>query len=152
MIEIVINYDTATKEYKLYEPSTDTLILSANLGDTFNKLSDFLKDKGLITESIFKTKDINYHLDSSTMSAILENNVKLMKRLNDTPSGFMVSSKKFNGSFGSSSMQSSSISGKRNNNSGDKSKYQKVDSGLKRRGGQFKNSSFNESSAKFGRF
>jgi hypothetical protein len=152
MTEVVINYDKENNQYKVYEPSTDTILITTNLGDTFIKLSEFLKNNGLISSDILNTQDITYHLDSATFLAIIESNVKLLKRLNDSPSGFMISSRKFNGNFGNTSLQggrSNSAFQKEKNNQGQQRK--KISSSL-RTSNRFNKSSFNNSAAKFGRF
>ena len=46
MIEIVINYDESRKEYKIYEPSTDTLMVSSNLTEALTILNKFLLEIG----------------------------------------------------------------------------------------------------------
>ncbi len=58
MIEIVINYDKDRKEFKLYEPTTDTLFITSSLGESFIKLNDFLKSQGMITGDILESLDI----------------------------------------------------------------------------------------------
>ena len=136
MIEIVINYDQGLGLFKLYEPQTDTLLMTSGLGDLFIQISDVLKERGLIAADIFSQADVMYHVDSLTILALIENNVNLLKRLNTAPSGFTVSSQR----FGVSQQQSQQSNG--NNN------Y----SGKKRKAGQgvFKNSAFRNSNKKFG--
>lgn len=95
MIQIVINYDPSTSSYKVYEPTTQNLILTQDLTEALVTLSLFLQSKGLITGDILGAADISYHLDAHTMKAIIESNVKLMKRLQSAPSGFQKSSQKF---------------------------------------------------------
>ena len=118
MIEVVINYDTEKGVYKVFEPSTNTILVTASLGESFIKLSDFLKDKGMIASDILNSDNIEYHLDSHTFLAIVESNAGLLKRLNNAPSGFMTSSQKF-GLSGSNNGNNNSFSqsGKQNKNS-----------------------------------
>ena len=98
MIEIVINYDEDRKEYKIYEPSTDTLMVSSNLTEALTILNKFLIDSGLSKVDILECPDISYHIDSPTMRSIVEGNIKLIKRLRTAPSGFAMSSQRFGGS------------------------------------------------------
>lgn len=102
MIDIVINFDKERQEYKLYEPSTDTLLITTNLGESFMKLDGFLREKGMIVSDLLAAPDINYHLDSGAFWNLMESNIKLLKRLNSSPSGFMLSSQKFGAPTGSS--------------------------------------------------
>jgi hypothetical protein len=98
MIEIVINFDPQKQYFKIYEPSSDSLMVSANLTEALCILNKFLLDSGMIQEDILKSPNISYHIDSYTMKGIIEGNLKLVKRLNQAPSGFQVSSQRFNGS------------------------------------------------------
>lgn len=116
MVEIVINYDSQGKEYKIYEPSTDTLMVSSNLTEALLILNKFLIENGLIGVDILECPDISYHLDSSTMRSIVEGNIKLIKRLKSAPSGFMMSSQRFGTTQTSSS--SSQDKNQKNNRSG----------------------------------
>lgn len=109
MIEIVINYDESRKEYKIYEPSTDTLMVSSNLTEALTILNKFLLDSGLSKVDILECPDISYHIDSPTMRSIVEGNIKLIKRLRTAPSGFAMSSQRFGGS--STGQQQSQPSG-----------------------------------------
>lgn len=102
MIQIVINYDPGTSSYKIYEPTTQNLILTQDLTEALVTLSLFLQSKGMITGDILGAADISYHLDAHTMKAIIESNVKLMKRLKSAPSGFQQSSQRFGTSNSSS--------------------------------------------------
>lgn len=95
MVQIVINYDPGTTSYKVWEPSTENLILTQDLTEALVTLSLFLQSKGLITGDILSTEDISYHLDAHTMKAIIESNVKLIKRLQNAPTGFQKSSQRF---------------------------------------------------------
>ncbi len=86
MIEIVINYDPESKNYKIYEPSTDSLMVSRNLTEALIVLNSFIKDSGLSDKDLLDNPEISYHLDSTTMRGIVEGNLKLMKRLFQAPS------------------------------------------------------------------
>lgn len=98
MVEIVINYVSERQQFKVYEPTTDTLIVSSSLTEALVNLSNFLVQSGLIQGDILSYPDISYHLDSYTVKAMVESNVNLLKRLQTAPSGFMLSSQKFGGS------------------------------------------------------
>lgn len=138
MIEVVINYDRGSKMYKVYESSTKTVLISENISQALINLSEFLKSNGLETNNILDSSDIMYHLDSATMRAIVESNFNLIKRLNQAPTGFMMSDRRFNS--GGGSIKSSQV--------GDKSGRS---NGLKgRRGSTFGHGSFVKSSKKFG--
>lgn len=104
MVQIVINYDPETTSYKIWEPTTQNLILTQDLTEALVTLSMFLQSKGLITGDILGTEEISYHLDSHTMKSIIESNVKLLKRLQNAPTGFQKSSQR----FGVSNISSSS--------------------------------------------
>lgn len=96
MIEIVINYDKVKKEYKIYESSTETLMISGDLTQGLVTLNDFLRNHYLIKEDILQEKDIIYHLDGTTMIEIIMSNVNLLKQLkNLAPSSFQISTSKF---------------------------------------------------------
>lgn len=101
-MDIVINYDPIKKEYKIYEPSTDTILVSTNLTEGIVNLDIFLKSQGLIQEDsdILRSEDIDYHMDSYTMRAMVESNVNLLKRLRSSQSEFKNSSNKFGLSTG----------------------------------------------------
>lgn len=103
MIEIVINYSQEKKEFRVYEPTTDTLLVSTSLTEALVNLSNFLVQSGMIQGDILSYPDISYHLDSYTVKAMVESNVNLLRRLQTAPSGFMISSQKFGGSSMSSS-------------------------------------------------
>lgn len=96
MIEVAINYDPVQKIFKIYEPSTDSLMVSSNLTEALITLNQFLLDSGLTNTDLLNSPDISYHLDSYTIKGIIEGNLKLVKRLNQAPSGFQLSGKKFN--------------------------------------------------------
>ena len=95
MINIVIGYDKSKEEFRVYEPTTDTLLITGSLGESFLKLSEFLRNSGMIATDILGSLDIQYHLDSSVFLALVESNVNLIKRLSQAPTGFMISSQKF---------------------------------------------------------
>lgn len=96
MIEIVINYDKLKKEYKIYESSSETLMVSENLTQGLVTLNDFLRNHYLIKEDILKEKDIMYHIDGTTMIEIIMSNVNLLNQLkNMAPSSFQISTSKF---------------------------------------------------------
>lgn len=96
-MDIVINYDPNTKEYKIYEPTTDSMIISMNLTEGLVNLNLFLKTSGLIPEDsdILLSKEIGYHLDSETFVAMIQSNVELLKKLQNGPSEFKKSAGKF---------------------------------------------------------
>lgn len=138
MIEIVINYDKDKKMFKVYESSSDTLMITSSLSESLLNLNKFLKDSNLINKDILQDDNITYHLDSGTMVAMVESNVNLMKRLRNSPSGFMTSSQKFGSSLGNSNKNNSSNSQEKPNKKG-------------RRGtGMFSNTAFRNSYKKFG--
>lgn len=132
MIDIVIGYDKEEQVYKVYEPSTDTLLVTSNLGESFIKLSEFLKGQQMIIGDLLGNDNIRYHIDSATLLAMVESNATLLKRLNQAPSGFMISGQRFG--------QSITSGGGKNSQS----------SKGKRFGGTFSKSKFNESYKKFG--
>jgi hypothetical protein len=98
MIEIVINHDPSRHEYKIYEPTTDTLMASSNLTEALCMLNKFIESSGLSNVgNILDCPDISYHIDSATMKAMIESNISLLNRLRTAPSGFAASSQKFGG-------------------------------------------------------
>lgn len=137
MIDVVVNFDPNRGEFKLYEPTTDTLLITTSLGETFAKLDEFLKERGLIASSILATADINYHIDSATFIAMVKSNADLLKRLNNAPSGFMISSNRF-GITPSQGSLSDSYKDKNNRGKG------------RRKSATFSKTSFNNSNKKFG--
>lgn len=149
MIEIVINYDSQRKEYKLYEPTTDTIIISANLSETFIKLSEFLVQAGLIPAGdILNTDQITYHLDSGTLISMVESNVSLMKRMaQQAPSIFTSSALKFGGSNNQLPSQQQNQQKDYKKNSNNNSVNNTL---LKGSGGNFSKSSFKLTRKKFG--
>ena len=145
MIEVLIKYIPDKGYYGVYEPTTDTLMASSNISEALISLSNFLKDSGMITGDILSSNEISYHLDSHTMKAMVESNVNLMKRLNNAPSGFMISSQKFGSSINSQN--------KKDNNAGGDSKFGNKNFGGKQKSGfsSFSgNSNFGTSFKKFG--
>lgn len=152
MIDIVINYDSSRKEFKLYEPTTDTLIITANLSETFIKLTEFLVQSGLIPQGtdILNTDVVTYHLDSGTLITMVQSNVNLMKRLTQqAPSIFTSSSLKFGGGGGNQSLPSQQAAQK------DYSKKSSSGGGdnmslFKSSGATFSKSSFKLTRKKFG--
>lgn len=98
MVEIVINYDPKEDKFRVYEPTTDTILVSQNITESLVNLSKFLSSKNLIEGDILSYPDISYHIDSETMKRIIESNVNLIKRLKTAPSGFTLSSQRFGSS------------------------------------------------------
>lgn len=99
MIEIVINFSEENGgTYKVYEPSTQTLLMSQSLSEALVNLSLFLQTQGLIQGDILQTDQVNYHFDSKTMIDFMKSNVQLLNRLKNAPSGFQISSQRFGGS------------------------------------------------------
>lgn len=131
MIEIVINFDSSQKVYRVFEPSTSTVLVSTNITEALVNLNKFLLESGMENSDILSSPDISYHIDSETMKAMIESNVALLRRLNDAPSGFMLSSRKFGGStsFGSAK--------------------ETKDEGFRRRSGSFSSGEFKKSYKKF---
>lgn len=146
MINVVINYDSQRKEYKLYEPTTDTIIITANLSETFIKLSEFLTNAGLISGGdILNTDQVTYHLDSGTLISMVESNVNLMKRLTtQAPSIFTASALKFGSSSAQTQQKQKQDYSKGKGGKGD---YQQP---MKSSGGVFSKSSFRTTNKKFG--
>jgi hypothetical protein len=142
MIDVVVGFDQEQGMYKIYEPTTDTLFVTASLGDSFLKLSEFLKEQGMIPEDILKSNDIRYHIDSSTFVAMVESNVNLMKRLSQGPSSFMISDKRFGQPTGQlqQQLQQKKQTG-RYKGKGKKPKF---------KSGNFSKSAFGDSYRKFG--
>lgn len=130
MIEIVIKYNDDKQMYGIYEPSTNTYMLSGSLSEGLVYLEQFLTDAKMIGTSLLDS-DVSYHLDSKSMKAMVESNTALMKRLNTAPSGFTLAQQRFGGSTGGG-QQKSSFNGKGSS-------------------GTFSNSKFKESYKKFGK-
>lgn len=142
-IEIVIGFDKDKKEFRAYEPNTDTLLITTSLGETFLKLSEFLLQQNMIASDILSAQDITYHIDSPTFIAMVESNAALLKRLQTGPSGFQVSQ----GRFGQSPNQLAATSqSAKNKKFGEASKKYKTN-----KGGFFSKTSFIRSSKKFGK-
>lgn len=140
MIDVVIGFDKEKGEFNLYEPTTDTLLITTSLGELFIKFDEFLKLNGLIQGAdILNTAEINYHIDSATFIAMVSSNASLLKRLNTAPSGFMISSQRFG-------IQNNNFQNN-NNQKGDFKDYKKK---YNRSTGTFSKSSFNSSNKKFG--
>lgn len=97
-MDIVVSFDPGSKEYRFYEPTTDTLLISKSLGEGFGNLNLFLIQSGKITGNILNTDDINYHIDSVTFRSMVESNINLIKRLQGGQSEFKTSSDKFGAS------------------------------------------------------
>ena len=135
MIDVVIGYDKEDQVYKVYEPSTDTLLVTTSLGESFIKLSEFLKSSGMSMGDLLGDDSVRYHIDSATLLAMVESNANLLKRLSQAPSGFMISSQRFG--------QSTTTSSSSNKGGQKKQKFGGT-------GGTFSKSKFNESYKKFG--
>ena len=129
-MDIVVEYKDS--EYRFYEPTTDTLLISANLGEGFRILNDYLIKSGLLGTDILQTDDIRYHIDSETFRNMVKSNVDLLKRLqtSDT-SEFKTSSDRFGGSsqssFGTSGLLSKKGGFGRSEFGGKSSKFGKSD-------------------------
>lgn len=95
MIEIVINYDKEKDLYKIYEPKSDTILVTSTLSESLLKLNEFLINEGMITGDLLSAENISYHFDSLTMAAMIKSNVSLLKRLSTAQSGFTSSAQKF---------------------------------------------------------
>lgn len=118
MIEIVICYDQDKQVYKIYEPSTDSLMVSANLTEALVVLNKFLHEQGLSNEDLLECDNISYHIDSKTMKSIIKGNLTLIKRLQTAPSGFMMSAQKFGATSTSGGSQNSATDFKGKGKSG----------------------------------
>jgi hypothetical protein len=95
MVEIAISFDTDKEVFKVYEPSSDTLLITSSLSESLMKLNDFLKSENLVKDDILNTADVSYHIDSYTMSTMIRSNANLLKRLSTASSGFTISTQKF---------------------------------------------------------
>ena len=62
-LTIVIEYESLGKQFNIYEPTTDTLLVSENLTEGLVLLNDFLMKNNLIEKDILKTDSIKYQLD-----------------------------------------------------------------------------------------
>lgn len=138
MIEVVVKFDKSRGLYVIYEPTTETLFLTASLGESFLKLSQFLQERGMIDKDILQSDNISYHIDSACFIAMVESNANLLKRLSQAPSGFTISSQRFGVS---PSLSSGGISGMQKGN--DKPFNKKST-------GTFSKSGFKNSNKKFG--
>lgn len=138
MIEIVVKYDKARGLYLVYEPTTETLLMTASLGESFLKLSQFLQDQGMIDKDILQVDNISYHIDSASFIAMVESNANLLKRLSQAPSGFTISSQR----FGMAPQQNQLPAAK----NGNKFNSNKSKAGT----GTFSKSAFKNSNKKFG--
>ena len=94
MVDVVIGFDKEKNLFMAYEQTTDSLFITSSLGDTFNKLEEHLRKCGIIADSLLSEQNITYHIDSPTFVAMVKSNANLLKRLNNAPSGFMVSSQR----------------------------------------------------------
>lgn len=146
MIEVVVKFDKEKGLYVIYEPTTETLFLTASLGESFIKLSQFLQEKGMIEKDILQSDNISYHIDSATFIAMVESNANLLKRLNNAPSGFTLSSQRFGSSNALSPVQkaNSGQSKNFNNNNGKDVRLGRKSTGT------FSKSAFKNAHRKFG--
>lgn len=110
-INIAIKYNPLDEEYNIYEPSTDTLLLSKNLTEGLVNLNNFLIDSGMTKTDILNDDSIEYHLCSKTMRAMIDSNVKLIKRLSRGPSEFQVAKDRFGSSPLATTSKRSSFNG-----------------------------------------
>lgn len=110
-INIAIKYDPLNEEYNIYEPSTDTLLLSKNLTEGLVNLNNFLISSGMIKTDILKDDSIEYHLCSKTMKAMIDSNVMLIKKLSRGPSEFQVAKDRFGSSPLATTVKRSSFNG-----------------------------------------
>ncbi len=133
MVDIVINFDKEQNVFKAYEPSTDTLFVTSSLGDTFNKIEAHLKQYGLIAGTLLGDQNITYHLDSPTFIAMVQSNANLLKRLNNAPTGFMISQQRLGLGTTNNGPNSKNYGGKG-----------------KKKTGQFSKSNLNGANKKFG--
>lgn len=101
-MDIVINYDSEKRVYKIYEGTTETLLISQDLGEGMFNLNQFLVQEGYIPSGsdILKEQNLTYHFDSTTLNALIQNNLSLLARIRQGPSEFKISSEKFGSSAG----------------------------------------------------
>lgn len=137
MRNIVVNYDPDSKNFKIYEDTTKTLIESPSVGEGFSNLNKFLLEIDKSGKSILDDPDIMYHFDSYTFNAMIKNNLALVKRLTDIPSEFKNSASK----FGMPSVP-------RDINTKNKQEFSRGSKSLKM--GRFTDTSFGKSYRKFG--
>ena len=95
MTEIVVNFDSGSDMFQIYDSSSKTLLISRTLGEGFDNLNKFLISSGEIKKSILDDDDIVYHFDSYTFKEIIKSNMALLKRVSDIPSEFKNSANKF---------------------------------------------------------
>lgn len=95
MVEIVIKFDPDKEMFNVYEPTSDTLLVTSSLSESLLKLNEFLKSEKLVKDDILNTADVSYHIDSYTMSTMIRSNANLLKRLSTASSGFTVSTQRF---------------------------------------------------------
>jgi hypothetical protein len=98
MVEIVIKFDPDKEMFNVYEPTSDTLLITSSLTESLIKLNEFLKSENLIKDDLLNTADVDYHIDAYTMSTMIRSNANLLKRLSTANSGFTVSSQRFGSS------------------------------------------------------
>ena len=98
MVEIVIKFDPDKEMFNVYEPTSDTLLVTSSLSESLLKLNEFLKSEKLVKDDILNTADVSYHIDSYTMSTMIRSNANLLKRLSTASSGFTVSTQRFGSS------------------------------------------------------
>lgn len=96
-MNIAINYSETDKQYRFYEDTTETLLLSESLLDGLLNLNTYLIQSGAVSQGsdLFRTPGIMFHLDSWTMNQIVQHNVSLAKRILSGPSEFKNSQDKF---------------------------------------------------------
>ena len=97
---ILINYSDSGKVYQIYDPETETALISENLTEALVNLGNYLTSIGVMPkgQDLLSVDTITYQIDPATMRAMIEPNVALMKRLHEAPSAFMISSQKFGSS------------------------------------------------------
>lgn len=95
MVEIVIKFDPDKEMFNVYEPTSDTLLITNSLTESLLKLNEFLKTENLIKDDLLNTAEVDYHIDSYTMSTMIRSNANLLKRLSTANSGFTVSTQRF---------------------------------------------------------
>ena len=98
MVEIVIKFDPDKEMFNVYEPTSDTLLVTSSLSESLLKLNEFLKSEKLVKDDILNTADVSYHIDSYTMSTMIRSTANLLKRLSTASSGFTVSTQRFGSS------------------------------------------------------
>ena len=95
MKDILITRDPGKGEYRFYEPTTDTLLISADLWKGFSLLNTFLTGQAMIVGDILEATDLRYHIDSETFRGMVESNAKLIRQLDKSPSQFKTSQDRF---------------------------------------------------------